>query len=548
MQDVTSALSFLRLHRWENTFMDTPARHSRSFVLLTGGTGLVGGLVLAQLMENEIPVAVLVRGNRRQTAAERCEFLMRRLEERFACYFVRPVILDGDLCQPGLGLSDADRRWIASNCSSVIHSAANLLFRPASEHLDNEPFRTNVEGTRHLLEVMTSAQITELHYVSTAYIAGLRDGVILEQETNVGQQFGNDYERSKILAEQMLRRSAVIQSLTVYRPSIVIDLNPTTSLRSDQTINSAFAMFQALSQRFGLPERGEWTHRLGCNGDERKNIVTVDWVSTMIAQIYRRPALHGSTYQLTSSNGTPASLLDDSFRAAVQSSGLKTPPRRSEAMALIDEHAAPFVAAFKSYFRDDPKFDRRNAKHAMETCGVADVPALTVKHLRDFCMRQTKPPEPVAATATGHATGHASAWNQFVHSVERRSASLVRDAAHRGTLIGLELSGPGGGQWLIEHTTQELTLHVAAVTDAAVRWIAKSVTMNQLIEMRLSVRNALEDGLLILEVNSVGDFTSPQLTASQAEQFIHQFVRIVAEIQRKVPGSIARMSEAVHDG
>ena len=522
--------------------MDTPARHNRPFVLLTGATGLVGGLVLAQLLKNEIPVTVLVRGNRRQTAAERCEFLMRRLEARLGCHFVRPVILDGDLCQPGLGLSDADRRWIASNCGSVIHSAANLLFRPASEHPEHEPYRTNVEGTRHLLEVMTAAQFTELHYVSTAYIAGLRDGIILEQETNVGQQFGNDYERSKTLAEQMLRTSSAIQSLTVYRPSIVIDLHPTTRMRADQTINSAFAMFQALSQRFGLPDRGEWTHRLGFGGHECKNIVTVDWVATMIAQIYRRPALHGSTYHLTSPNGTPASLLDDSFRAAVQGSGLKTPPRRPEAMALLDEQAAPFVAAFKPYFKDDPKFDRTNTQHAMDTCGVADVPALTVEHLRDFCMRQTKPPEPMTTTT------HASAWIQFVNSTERRCPSFVRDAADFGTLLGLELSGPGGGQWLIEDTAHDLMLHVAAVTDAAVRWIATTAAMNELIENRLSVRNALEEGLLLLEVDQTSDPTSPQLTGSQAEKFIHQFAKLITEIQRQIPDAVARKSEVMHVG
>jgi thioester reductase-like protein len=329
----------------------------RSFVLLTGSTGLVGGLVLARLLECQIPVAVLVRGNRRQTATERIEAVMGRLEERFGKLFVRPVVLDGDLCQPGLGLSETDRRWIAANCGSVIHSAANLLFRPASEHPDNEPYRTNVDGTRHLLEVATAAKISEWHYVSTAYVAGLRDGKILEQECNVGQQFGNDYERSKVIAEDMVRTSPAIRSLTVYRPSIVIDLHPTTSMRSDQTINSAFVMFQTLSKQFGLPERGEWFRRLGFGGEERKNIVTVDWVAAMIAEIYRRPALHGSTYHLTSPTGTSASTLEDGFRAAVQSSSMKLSPRRAEATALIDEHAAPFVAAFKPYFKDDPKFD-----------------------------------------------------------------------------------------------------------------------------------------------------------------------------------------------
>ncbi|MBC7966981.1 MAG: hypothetical protein H7Z17_13770, partial [Fuerstia sp.] len=254
------------------------------------------------------------------------------------------------------------------------------------------------------------------------------------------------------------------------------------------------------------------------------------------------PALHGSTYHLTSPNGTPASLLDDSFRAAVQGSGLKTPPRRPEAMALLDEHAAPFVAAFKPYFKDDPKFDRTHTQHALETCGVADVPELTVEHLRDFCMRQTKPPEPMATMM------HESPWNQFVNSVERRSTSSVRDAAQLGRLIGLSLSGPGGGQWLIEHTSHGLTLHSAALNDAQVRWISTTATMNELVENRLSVRNALEDGLLILEIDQVGDHTNPSLVASQAEQCIHQFVRIVAEIQRQIANSVARKSEVVHVG
>ena len=523
--------------------MDTPARHDRPFVLLTGGTGLVGGLVLAQLMRNEIPVALVVRGNRRQLAVERVDILMRRLEERFGRLFVRPVVLEGDMCQPGLGLSDADRRWIAANCGSVIHSAANLLFRPASEHPDNEPYRTNVEGTRYLLEVMISAQITEWHYVSTAYIAGLRSGMILEQESNVGQQFGNDYERSKTLAEQMLTQSTAIRSLTIYRPSIVIDLHPTTSMRSDQTINSAFVMFQTLSQRFGLPERGEWFRRLGFGGEERKNIVTVDWVATMIAQIYRRPALHGSTYHLTSPNGTSASLLEDGFRAAVQNSGAKLPPRRAEAMALIDEHAAPFVAAFKPYFRDDPKFDRTNTIRAIDVCGASDLPELTVEHLQDFCMRQTKPTGPSAA-----AKVEFSAWNQFVNSVERRSVSSTHEAEHRGTFIGLELSGPCGGQWHVEQAAAGILLHRSATSLAAVRWITTVAAMNELIENRLSVRNALEEGLLSLEVDQTSDYTGFQLTRSQAEKFINQLEKLTAEIQRHNPDFHVRKSEVAHVG
>jgi thioester reductase-like protein len=515
----------------------------RSFVLLTGSTGLVGGLVLARLLACQIPVAVLVRGNRRQTATERIEAVMGRLEERFGKLFVRPVVLDGDLCQPGLGLSETDRRWIAANCGSVIHSAANLLFRPASEHPDNEPYRTNVDGTRHLLEVATAARINEWHYVSTAYVAGLRDGRILEQECNVGQQFGNDYERSKVMAEDMVRTSPAIRSLTVYRPSIVIDLHPTTSMRSDQTINSAFVMFQTLSKQFGLPERGEWFLRLGFGGEERKNIVTVDWVAAMIAEIYRRPALHGSTYHLTSPTGTSASTLEDGFRAAVQSSSMKLPPRRAEATALIDEHAAPFVAAFKPYFKDDPKFDRANTVLAMEACREADLEELTIEKLRDFCIRQTKPPAQIPAIGSAR-----SAWTTFIGRAENREVSIDSQSLDRSSFVGLEVSGPGGGQWLIEITANNLKMHVRAAKAAAVRWLTTANTMNHLLDGGLPVENALTNGLLVIENDAVSLNSTPEFLATATQSHLNQLSNLIAAFHDHSRDHLARSSEVTHVG
>ena len=90
--------------------------------------------------------------------------------------------------------------------------------------------------------------------------------------------------------------------------------------------------------------------------------------------------------------------------------------------------------------------------------------------------------------------------------------------------------------------------HPAAVNDAAVRWIATTAAINDLIENGLSVWNALEDGLLILEIDQIGGHTNPALAASQAEQYVHQFARMTAEIQRQISNSLARKPEAVHVG
>jgi len=515
----------------------------RPFVLLTGSTGLVGGQVLARLAKHEIPVAVLVRSNRRQTAVERIEALMLRLEERFGRLLVRPVVLDGDICQAELGLSEFDRRWITAHCGSVIHSAASLLFRPASEHPDNEPYRTNLDGTANLLNVMNAAGITEWHYVSTAYIAGLRDGTIFENESDVGQQFGNDYERSKTLAENLLRQSAAIESLSVYRPSIVIDLHPTTSMKSDQTINTAFGVFKSMSQRFGLPERGEAFRRLGFLGDERKNIVTVDWVAEMITQIYRRPALHGATYHLTSRHGTSMSLLEDSFLAAVRNSGLKLPAQRSDATDLIAEHTAPFVAAFKPYFRDDPRFDRTNTVQAIKTCSIADTVELTVEYLRDFCLLQTKSNSPAPVLKL-----KPSAWCQILTELEPRSRVSIEQKRNVDSVIGLTLTGPGGGQWLIETETRTAVIQAASANSASVRWFAAADTMNALIQNQLTVENAVEAGQLLIEIDTLFEASDLTGNPSDTEKHIHKFAEMTASFQRMVLSNQDRSMEVIRVG
>ena len=512
----------------------------RPFVLLTGSTGLVGGQVLARLAKHEIPVAVLVRSNRRQTAMERIEALMLRLEERFERLLVRPVVLDGDICQVELGLSEFDRRWIAAHCGSVIHSAANLLFRPASEHPDNEPYRTNLDGTANLLNVMNAAGITEWHYVSTAYIAGLRDGTIFENESDVGQQFGNDYERSKTLAENLIRQSAAIESLTVYRPSIVIDLHPTTSMKSDQTINTAFGVFKSMSQRFGLPERGEAFRRLGFLGDERKNIVTVDWVAELITQIYRRPALHGTTYHLTSRQGTSMFLLEDSFLAAIRNSGLKLPAQRSDATDLIAEHTAPFVAAFKPYFKDDPKFDRANTVRAIETCGIGDTVELTVEHLRDFCLLQTKTNAPTPVLKL-----QPSAWCWILTGLAPHSAVSMGSNRNGQSVIGLTLTGPDGGQWLIETETRTPVIQAASANSASIRWFAAADTMNAMIENRLSVKDAVEAGQLLIEIDSLCESSGLTGNPSDTETHIHRFAEMIADFHRVISSNPDRSREVI---
>ena len=68
-----------------------------------------------------------------------------------------------------------------------------------------EPYLSNLNGTRNVLEFCSKTDIREFHHVSTAYVCGTRRGRILESELDVGQEHGNDYEISKFESEQLVR-------------------------------------------------------------------------------------------------------------------------------------------------------------------------------------------------------------------------------------------------------------------------------------------------------------------------------------------------------
>ncbi|MEN9557003.1 MAG: Linear gramicidin synthase subunit, partial [Planctomycetota bacterium] len=98
------------------------------YTLITGATGLVGRYLLRDMLLNGHQLAVVVRGSRRTNPATRIEQILQYWEREHQCSLPRPVVLSGDISQPGFGLSAEDREWVQSHCTSIIHSAAILEF------------------------------------------------------------------------------------------------------------------------------------------------------------------------------------------------------------------------------------------------------------------------------------------------------------------------------------------------------------------------------------------------------------------------------------
>ena len=397
------------------------ADHTNHRLLMTGATGMVGSYVMAQCLRREIPIAVLVRGRAGRSASQRVDELLKRFEQAWSCKLPTPVVLEGQLLTPHLGLDEESIDWIRRHCDQVLHSAADLSFAPAATHANNEPFRTNVQGTRRLAEFCDRIGLHRFHHVSTAYVCGTRKGTVYEHECDVGQGFANDYERSKVEAETLLGESFAHGHLTIYRPSIVIDRSGLAPVSGDRTIYGAYSMYQMLASRFGLPERGEWFRSLGFHGNETKNLIDVPWIAQAIATVIESEQFHGGTYHLTARSGTPITELDQSFHQATEQwlasrrrrnpIGAESAPAGTFPAAKrdaddaerrkreIDQLAAPFVETFLPYFRDDPKFDHQQIDQVIDKTDLSPPPEIGSEELMQM-IRSWAPASSTTVTMT----------------------------------------------------------------------------------------------------------------------------------------------------
>jgi thioester reductase-like protein len=307
---------------------------------ITGATGLLGSYLLREALLVEQPVAVLVRGQRRQTAAQRVSGLVAEMEAALGRKLPAPVVLEGDLREPGLGLSPSSLEWVGQNCQRVVHCAASLQFQV--ESASSEPYRSNVDGTRHLLRMCQNLGIGHFHLISSAYVCGDRQGLVSEQDLECGQQFNNDYERSKFMAEVLVRQAPWLDHWTLYRPSVIVG---DTDSGYTSSFDGAYA-FLRLARLFAGKSLEESLQSLGLDACDRVNLVPVNWVSACIRSLIDRDDRpSGQTYHLTSSHPlTPEDLYQATLGRADSAPAVPT--------SALDE----VLRVYRPYLRNHPIF------------------------------------------------------------------------------------------------------------------------------------------------------------------------------------------------
>lgn len=408
-------------------------------ILLTGATGLLGRYLLRNLLLQGQGVAVLARDSRQARAQERIAELVARWSDALDLRLPAPIVLAGDLTAPRLGLGDVDRVWLSS-CEMVVHCAARLEFRTT---FDEEPWRTNVEGTARLLRLCDELGIEEFHHVSTAFVCGQRTGLVREVDLEAGQTFHNVYEESKCEAEMLVHRAYRART-TIYRPSVIVGDSATGYTSTYHGFYRFLELADRLSRSAGAGRR-VLPLRLPFTGDERRNLVPVDWVAEVIALVVANQALQGRTYHLTARQPVTVNQIKEVAERVLGASGASCAgPDGVEEMTDLEMQFRDQLRDYWPYREGDPTFDTTNTRTYLPHLPPPTLTSEVLARLVRFAVednwgrnRRSSRPLPLEVDCADYIEDF------FPAAFSRSSlAGLSLDV-----VVALDVRGPGGGQW-----------------------------------------------------------------------------------------------------
>lgn len=270
-------------------------------IFLTGFPGFIGRRVVQAIFEDRSDTCFwfLVQDQYEDIADQTIE----RIDSQIAGFKKNCTILIGDLKQPDLGLDVQIQKILQQKITEVWHLAA-IYDLEVQEKL---AYQVNVDGTRRVIELCKSIKnLQKLIYFSTCVVSGRREGLILEDELDVGQSFFNHYESTKFEAERLVRENADKIPTIIFRPAIVV--GDSKSGITDKFDGPYFLMrlivdLESITRKTGhvaLPGMGSANAFL--------NIIPVDYVSKAACFIASDPKNLNKCFHISS--GRPVDFHD----------------------------------------------------------------------------------------------------------------------------------------------------------------------------------------------------------------------------------------------
>jgi len=196
-------------------------------------------------------------------------------------------IVEGDITEPNLGLSETELIEARRETTTVFHLAAIYDLEVAEDIAT----RVNVAGTRNVNDFVRSIeQLKRYHYVSTCYVAGKREGLIKETELAHNAGFRNHYEKTKYAAETTVAALKPELPITIHRPSVVCGDSRTGETAKYDGIYYLIHYLRKWPAGLTLLNIG--------NSEVRLNLVPIDFVIEAMVALAKDDRAIGVTVQL----------------------------------------------------------------------------------------------------------------------------------------------------------------------------------------------------------------------------------------------------------
>ena len=319
--------------------------HADETFFITGFPGFIAGRLLKRLAAQGSRLILLVQ----PALIEKARLELVDLASTIGCPIDQFSIVEGDITQPNLGLSVEHSAMTRASATRVFHLAA-IYDLAVARDLSH---RINVDGTKNVNVFVSSLpRLRHYHHVSTCYVAGKREGRILETELRHDAGFRNFYEESKYLAELEVEALKSKLPVTIHRPAVVCGDSKTGETAKYDGVY--FLIHYLLKWPSALSQLNIGNHEVSLN------LVPIDFVVDAMAALAFDDAAIGKTLQLAD----PASLSTNQlFNAIAKSIGDRrskiTAPRSwvkfflmlppSPRITGLPHHAVPYFFVKQTY-------------------------------------------------------------------------------------------------------------------------------------------------------------------------------------------------------
>ncbi|MBA2605968.1 MAG: SDR family oxidoreductase [Acidobacteriota bacterium] len=283
-------------------------------IFLTGFPGFIAQRLVKRLAKPGTQFFLLVQASFVEKAIQDVE----KIAEETNTPLENFALVEGDITQKNLGISETDLEIIRADATDVYHLAA-VYDLAVKEDL---AYDVNVKGTININDFVKSMpNLRRYNYVSTCYVSGLRKGLIYESELEHGTGFRNFYEKSKYFAElevEKLKKENI--PLTIYRPSVVVGDSKTGETAKYDGVYYLIRYLRKLPSLLRFVNVG--------NKKVELNLVPVDFVVESIAALAKDEKAVGKTVALADPHPLTTEELFDTISEALtnRKSVIKPPP------------------------------------------------------------------------------------------------------------------------------------------------------------------------------------------------------------------------------